>query len=257
MPPTPTIKKNLAFLSGNLCAMPDCQQALLEFSKSGVSTAIGEAAHIAGEHGGTATRQASARYDSSMSPSERNAIGNLIYLCPICHKRIDAIPQGEIDFPTAHLLELKHAHEAKVAAIMASSFADVAFTELEKATNWVVQKGFTSPESDFEIVEIREKMEKNKLSASSQSLVKMGLSSSGEVANFVELVAHTDVQFPARLIAGFKSIYNQLVQEGYHGDELFIQMLEKSRQGFSQPSLQFAGLCVMIHLFELCEIFER
>lgn len=77
-------KKTLAKRAGNRRSNPSCRQ-----STSGPHVDddkfinIGEAAHIRG------ARPGSARYDASMTPEERRAITNGIWLCKTCARLID------------------------------------------------------------------------------------------------------------------------------------------------------------------------
>jgi len=124
----------LAFRSGDRCALPDCGIPLTPDSKADGPVNVGEAAHIAGEQDGKGKRPKSARYDLNMTDGERDHYSNLIYLCGTCHTKIDVFPQGEKDYPTDRLLQIKAEHEQKVREAMAEAFAAVGFPELEEAT---------------------------------------------------------------------------------------------------------------------------
>jgi len=97
--PTPSTIKRLFALSGNRCAFPGCKNPL--FDESG--TLIADVCHIAGD------RPTAKRYDSRQSENERQGFDNLIALCVIHHRIIDA---DEVTYTRAKLREMKRAHEA-------------------------------------------------------------------------------------------------------------------------------------------------
>lgn len=96
-PSTDTLRQ-LYIFSGNMCAMPDCKQVLIDED----GTWIGEVAHIhAASDGGP-------RANTSLSREERRGAKNLILLCRICHKKID----DNVDqYPAETLIKIKERHE--------------------------------------------------------------------------------------------------------------------------------------------------
>ena len=100
----------LAKRAANRCSNPDCGAIT-----SGPSIApddavnVGEAAHIYGANPG------SARYDSDMSPSERSAISNGVWLCGNCHKLIDDDP---LRYPAGLLYEWQRNHERSISELV-------------------------------------------------------------------------------------------------------------------------------------------
>ena len=155
----------LALRSGNRCAMPPCHRLLSQVRGDDV-VMVGEAAHIAGEHGGGARGRSSPRYDPTMTEAQRNSLSNLIYVCRNCHARIDAHPHGVREYPVERLLEIKADHEKKVAAAMEEAMATVSFRELEEATQWVTEVSPPLPGQDFSRIPIRSKIQKHGLSVS-------------------------------------------------------------------------------------------
>lgn len=256
---SPTTKILLAFRSGDMCALPECEKRgrrLSVNSDSGDPVNVGQAAHIAGENSGAGKRQ-SARYNTDMSDEERNSYHNLIYLCGACHKRIDTLPQGEIDYPIERLKKIKAEHEEKVRQAMLDAFSDVSFVELQEATQWasVVQPSAVS--NDYSLLKVEDKIQKNDLDADTRGVIAMGLGVAGEVARYIESVAQTDYEFPERLKAGFLEEYWRLKREGVKGGDLFELMCRFAQQGFQRQAQRSAGLAVLIHLFEACEVFEK
>ena len=256
-----TTKILLAFRSGDICALPECERKGRRLSinsdNGGEPTNVGQAAHIAGENSGTDKKPPSARYDSKMSEDERDSYHNLIYLCGVCHKRIDTLPQGEIDYPISRLHGIKVAHEEKVRQAMLDAFADVGFPELQEATQWASIVQPSTVTIDYSLLKVEDKIQKNALDNDARGVIAMGLGVAAEVARYIENVAQTDNEFPERLKAGFLEEYWRLKKEGVKGGELFELMCRFAQQGFQRQAQRSAGLAVLIHLFEACEVFEK
>lgn len=238
----------LAFRSGDRCAFPMCSHHLSVDGVVSGTAVIGEAAHIAGEHDG------SARHDASMTDAERNAYPNLIYLCPLHHTQID---KQEADFSVDTLTKMKKEHERKVADAVAAALPQVRFEELEIATKGLVEQVPAEPSYDFSLTPPDAKLKINGLGQQSRYLVVWSLGRSREVHRYIEMVAQTDSKFPDRLKAGFLMEYNKLVHEGVEGDELFALMCRFAQRGLEVEAHKAAGLAILAYLFEACEVFQK
>jgi len=248
----------LAYRSGGRCALPDCGKELSINNTDGDPTNLGDAAHIAGEHDGkNKANKKSARYDPGMTDEQRNHYNNLIYLCATCHRRIDAIPQGEKDYTVERLQTLKAKHEQKVREALADAFDHVGFPELEEATQWIMQVNPQSQEDGFSLIPPEDKLKKNDLGSVSRRTITMGLSVSHEVRNFVQSVAQIDADFPERMKSGFLTEYFRLRHQGHTGDDLFDLMCEFASRRFRKHRDKAAGVAVLVYLFEVCEVFEK
>ncbi|MDP1536621.1 MAG: hypothetical protein Q8L95_05510 [Burkholderiales bacterium] len=247
----------LAYRSGNLCALPNCGKTLSPESDSGSPFNLGQAAHIAGENDGKGNAKKSARYDPAMKDQERNHYNNLIYLCANCHATIDAIPQGEIDYPVDKLRDIKLKHEARVRQATIDAFANVGFPELQEATQWASTVSPSAVTVDYSLLELSDKIKKNDLGDEERGLIAMGLGVANEVSRYIESVAQVDSEFPERLKAGFLAEYWRLKQIGEAGGELFELMCRFSQLGFQKQAQRSAGLAVLIYMFESCEVFEK
>jgi hypothetical protein len=96
-------KQTLAKRAGQVCSNPDCPRPTSgPHSDENKAVNLGEAAHI------RAARPGPARYDASMTDSERSAISNGIWLCKECARKIDL---DEAKYPVALLLQWKSIHE--------------------------------------------------------------------------------------------------------------------------------------------------
>ncbi|MCF8880369.1 HNH endonuclease [Hyphobacterium sp. SN044] len=238
----------LAFRSGNRCAYPKCGAELVLEAKEGSDKLVAEAAHIAGE------KPDSARYDASMADEQRNALENLIFMCPTHHTLID---KAADDWPTESLLELKSEHERRVSEAISAGFSEVAFGELANAVSWVSNQDAAPKISDFSLLPPQEKIDKNQLSIRSKNIIIAGLVSQQVVSEFVSAETRLDADFPEKLKAGFLIEYYRLIKEGQKGDALFELMCSFAQQGMSSQAERSAGLAVLVYLFELCEVFEK
>ena len=101
--PTERTLRLLYAKSGNRCAFPFCPMPI-----SDGQTLFGEAAHIKAESPG------GPRYDPSQTAEERRSFDNLILLCGVHHKCVDADP---ISYTVERLKQMKCDHEAKAGKI--------------------------------------------------------------------------------------------------------------------------------------------
>lgn len=98
--PTPSTIKKLFAYSGNQCAVPDCQEQLVDAS----GAMLGKIAHIcAAEAGGP-------RFDPKMTNEDRRAFENLLLVCGKHHDIIDHQP-NVMTYTAKVLRKYKAAHE--------------------------------------------------------------------------------------------------------------------------------------------------
>lgn len=209
---------------------------------------MAEAAHIAGE------KPLAARYNEFMTAEQRNAIENLIYMCPSHHRSIDKLVD---DWPTPKLLELKADHERTVSEAIANAFVDVAFEELAKSVAWVAGQYVPISDSSFQVLDPQQKIEKNGLSSGSRNIIAAGLVAQSTVEEFVTAETQIDADFPEKLRSGFLEHYFKLRKEGYGGDILFDLMCVFAQRGMKLQKDKSAGLAVLVYLFEKCDVFEK
>lgn len=249
MSASPRTKTLLAFRSGDRCAFPDCTSRLtVDAPTGGDPIIVGQAAHIAGEN------PTSARYDSEMSEAARDHCNNLIYLCGDHHTQID---KQEAHFSVSKLLQLKADHEAKVREGMNFAFAQVGFSELQLATEWVNRFQPSEVQHDLSLLPPEEKIRKNSLQNGSRMTITMGLSVAKLVGDFVQHEAQIDSDYPERLKSGFLEEYFRLRREGYRSDDLFDLMCDFAQRGMKGQSKRLAGIAVLVYLFEKCDVFEK
>lgn len=240
--------KLVAFRTGNRCAFPGCDDRLIEPGTAlDEPVILGEIAHIRGENPGAA------RYDASMTNAERQRHDNLMVLCRRHHRIIDG---QEATYTVEALLAMKADHEQRVERLFEAAVGRVGFQELTTICN-ALMRDPEAGSSDFMVIPPAEKLAANGLTARSGSLLRMGLSKAAEVTNFLDRMSVLDPDFPERLRTGFVEAYQRHVAEGLTGDDLFTALVAVAAQGDPALERQAAGLAVLSHLFEVCDVFER
>ena len=101
---TPATFQRLCMLSGNECAMPNCQKKLI--AEDGI-TKISKVCHI------EAASEGGSRFNASMTDDQRRGFDNLILLCDEHHSIIDN-KENEEKYPVDLLKEWKRTHESKM-----------------------------------------------------------------------------------------------------------------------------------------------
>lgn len=85
----------------------------------------------------------------------------------------------------------------------------------------------------------------------------MGAAHSAEVVDLITKSAQLDPSFPDKLRQGFVARYKSFVSDGLWGDGLFIAMYEWAAGSKTDLARKTAGLCVLSHLFIICDVFEK
>lgn len=246
---SPIIGKILAFKSGNICAFPGCTQRLaVDGNNIKGASILGEIAHIAGE------KPKAARYDSSMTPQQRNALDNLIYLCPTHHTWIDK-PGNTYTVET--VTNWKQEHETRIDQAIMDCVPDVTFAELEIVAK-AIADGTTQPfDGNFQLTDLTKKMERNGMTRTSRNMLTMGLAASREVRALIQSLSPTIPFFEDRLRSGFQKQYDTFWDAGIRGDALFEELCLHASKYSTEYRVRAASLAVVAYLFEVCDVFEK
>lgn len=242
--PSPDLKILYARAAGR-CAFPNCRKnVILDDIPDDKPKQLGKIAHI------VAHSAAGPRGDKSYPEDKLDSYENWVLLCSSCHDLVDARP---LLYTTDSLKKLKFSHEAWVEETFEQ--ADVTFAELEVAAK-AIASGQHYESSGFFVISPEDKIKKNNLTDVSIRYITAGLSRSAEVEKFLASMALLDSNFPERLKNGFKHRYLELRQVST-GDALFMEMLSFATAGLKDMTEHTAGLAILVHLFHLCEIFEK
>jgi hypothetical protein len=124
--PRDTTIRRLFAVSMNRCAFPGCNTPIID---SSTNTILAEVCHI------HAQRIGGPRFDSSQTDEERHGFDNLVLMCGVHHKLIDA-PENVERYSSDHLKEIKQQHEqaARASGAPASPISDELVAALLEAT---------------------------------------------------------------------------------------------------------------------------
>jgi hypothetical protein len=240
--------KVLFGLAGNRCAVPDCPNPIITPGTTlSEDTVIGQICHI------FAASDDGPRGKLGLTEAEKNSPANLILCCPTHHAIID---KQYNDFPAANLIDWKRSQERAYRTRLSSSINSIGYSELEVAARALMSHQAPSA-SDTAVIPPKEKIEKNGLSKSVEFLLQLGAAKSHEVESVLLRAAQLDATFPERLREGFVTRYKQLKGDGYKSDDLFYALYEWAGGGDQDQSREAAGLCILSHLFVICDVFEK
>ena len=175
-------------------------------------------------------------------------------LCPTHHKLIDSASEK---YTVEDLKKMKKDHEKYLDEALENEMTNIGYAELEVALNAICSFESNTRNNSFEVIPPIEKIKKNNLTQTTHNLLIMGLSQAGLVSDYISEQARLDAKYPERLKAGFKEKYKILINGGIREDALFEGMLEFSSAGYKDFKYRAAGLAILSHLFEICEVFEK
>jgi len=230
--------------SGNKCNI--CKSNLTEDSKAGEGFVVGEMAHIYGE------KEGAPRYNKDFDKEERKSYKNRILLCPTHHTKIDS---NEKDYPAELLLKIKQEHEEQVNNELTEEFSKITYAELETVVKYLAKTDTPSHEYDYKLIEPKKKIQKNSLSASTERLIQMGMTQVSLVQEYLN--KHPDINFEVEFRDKFIQKYEELLEFGLEGDELFEGLVNYTGGSSSDPKIRAAAMVVVTYFFEKCDIFEK
>lgn len=181
---------------------------------------------------------------------------NLMLLCPNCHTKIDKKPVKT--YTVKYLQEKKKQHEQNVKQKLETETLKMTIAELE-----IICKKIISSEkdsvfygvTDFNIIGIQEKIDKNKLSSVVED-IKLGLMQANFIKDYLSKMNEIDPLFTYNLVESFKKVYSRL-SELYKEDELYYGIMDEVCPDYRNLPLRSAANAVVVYLFHECEIFEK
>jgi len=247
----PSVAKQVKILlqqSMNCCAFPNCK-AMLTAPKSGDddTAVLSMIAHIVG------ISKNGPRFDPGFSITQLNSEENMILLCPLHHSQVDAQTST---YSVEQLKKMKKDHELWANKIWRDNILTVNNTELEIVTRYLMSSPKIVP-FERKLTPPKDKLKKNGLSKRTEDLMVWSLAKSEEVGKFIAHMEQITPDFSEKLKSSFVERYEQCKQEGLEGDEIFSELLEMATGPKPDFQRQAAGLAVLTHLFELCEVFEK
>lgn len=244
----PADVKYLYGAAAGRCAFPGCRKFVLLPGLNGTrAQQVGKIAHI------VAHSDNGPRGDPNYPREKLDTYENWILLCPTCHDTVDAHPDR---YSCDYLHQLKNDHEAWVNQLLSSSMTKVTFSELEIAVAGIRYQN-DLVDNSLEVVAPEEKIKINHLSRRTKNALTIGLSQAPLVQSFFIAMEKADGGFEKRLVQGFRNQYLRLKTSGEKPDEIFDDLFRFSSANSPEFPIQAAGLALLSHLFEKCDIFER
>ena len=225
--------------------MPDCRRLLVVpgTGRDPAAPAV-KIAHIAGN------RPGAPRFDSGMSDEQRNSEDNLIAVCANCHDRIDGQPGT---YTVSVLRVIKKRHEAWVPDETGNTMPRIGLSDIAPVVLHVMASE-DEPVGPDAPLPPREKIAKNLLSPRSERMIRHGMMASGLVKRYIN--ESSDARLAGRIKNSLGREYERCRSEGLRGDELFDAMVWFVG-GTGDFAWDAAGLAVLVHFFESCEVFEK
>jgi hypothetical protein len=246
--PTTTIKI-IWGASGAICAFPSCGQSLIiEDTGADHSIPLGEMAHIIGHSDSDGPRK-----DPSYPREKIDLPENIILLCPTHHTLID---KQDTTYTVEDVRGMKRVHEAKVQARLEKQVLEVKSQDFEQLLHFLVNVHPGLPSAALPPTPPEEKMRRNDLTDAIRGWLNIGLAASHRVEDYIKHMAVIDSKYPERLRDAFRKEHDRLRGQGFHGDSLFLALLEWMEKGRIGTPEGAAVYPVMAHLFQTCELFE-
>ena len=245
---SPKTIKILFGFSGNRCAMPSCSNRIVNpATEYSLDAVVGQISHI------YAAADNGPRGKPDLTEKERNSPDNLILLCPTHHVEVDE--QYET-YPAPLLKDWKEHRERPQREQISNRIAEVGYKELELAAETLMS---TTPAEagGLEAIPPPEKIKKNGLGQASRNLLVMGAAKSKECDELIVKTSQLHPLFGQKLRVGFTTQYDKLRSEGLAGDDLFMGMYDWAAGNTGDKIREAAGLCVLSHLFVVCDVFEK
>jgi hypothetical protein len=236
--------------AGRVCAFPGCEEPLIAVATDADDAKpIAEIAHI------VASSDKGPRGDPGFPDEERDLPGNLVLLCPTCHKKVDKQPNS---YTSADLRGWKTEAERTGVATSVQAVVDVTFAELDAVSKSLLATPATPLDSLTLPTRPQAKLRHNQLGPESAELYQQGQLRFLDVEAFVADQSAWDDQFGERLAAGFRAQYAAFRTEGLAGDDLYVALAQWAAGGPAAGVRRIgAGLAILSYLFHVCDVFDR
>lgn len=129
--------------------------------------------------------------------------------------------------------------------------------EVETLLTFLTKKEFNPLETDLELTNLQDKLDKNNLSNDIQVLVRHTIPIAKIVGDYTR--NHPDTDYSGIVAKVLSDKYDSLVDEGViNADSIFFALVSLvSSNKMNQPKFFYASIGIVSHYFELCDIFER
>jgi hypothetical protein len=134
---------------------------------------------------------------------------------------------------------------------------DTTPADIQILLNFLTRQPLKLDSTGFDLTEISEKLQKNKLSDSVRALVTPAVPIARMVQDYIG--RHPDPDYSSRVANALATEYQRLVASGIADPDQIFWMLAKYTAGndVKDPKRFWAALGIVSYYFELCDIFER
>ena len=240
-------RKLLWTRSAGLCAFPGCRiKPSLDATPKDAATTIGEEAHIF----------AHSVYGPRPNPDgvteTSNDYENRILLCPTHHRVVDKQPNT---YTATDLYNWKVNLEQWVSSRL--QVEEFGYAELEIIVSSLANDDPSPPSDDFRPPSIRDKIERNTLSRSIQTLIEMSIPRVHEVKGYMNHLSKFDSRYPEQLLNPLQVRFNELRNNGHDGNLVFDYLRQFAAGNSSEFRIQAAALAVIVYFFHTCDLFDQ
>lgn len=136
----------------------------------------------------------------------------------------------------------------------ARTATEVTTAEVETLLNYLAEQPAEPVLDNLELIDIGDKIDRNRLGHWVRKLIRESL----PVAKLAEdyLKRHPDLQYSAKVGSVLMALYDSMQQNYADTDEVFAQLLSRVSNQRCQPKFLYAAAGIIVHYFQLCEVFE-
>lgn len=259
----PRTIKRLYTLSGNECAVPNCEKHLIARD---TETIISKICHI------EAASEKGARYNSRMTDDDRRHFDNLVLLCDECHSIVDN-PDNESKYPVLLLKQWKKDHESKMLYKL-STRPSLLIDAINAISQIDLEDAFITNTEDLKTFQIEEKITQNSIKRNKSLINEYKIYYSKINSLYNELEAQGSFK-KEKLLRYIKKIYLEVkgkyIGNATNGLEIIREnadniiediqniLSEKiaSKKNIYKEDVEFGIEIIMVDAFMRCKILEE
>lgn len=129
--------------------------------------------------------------------------------------------------------------------------------EVQTLLNFLVRnEAAQQDEADIGLTNLADKIQRNRLGVTVQRMISATL----PIARVVEDYAskHPDMEYSAVVATALARAYQRSIEFGLsEPDEIFGELIRFVARGSHEPKVYWSAVGIVVHYFQLCEIFER
>lgn len=137
-----------------------------------------------------------------------------------------------------------------------NTVTEITAAEVSVLLEFLARQDSKEQKDDLELLEISEKLEKNKFSQAIRSLIRICLPLTEDIKSY--LSRHPDAEFQEKIKDVIIDKYKEFSENNANSDEIIWQLIHYVQSPkFDSQNHFFASVGIVAHYFELCDIFEK